>query len=77
VIIKKEKKLKELLKIQKMCLDFCIKLLNQFISQREYNSVLICALTVLNVKKDSWKGSEQYSLILSAVIKVACFMMMQ
>lgn len=71
------KKLKQLSKIQKVCLDFCIELLNQSISWREYDSALICALTVLSVKKDSWKGLKQYPPILLTVIKVARFMMVQ
>jgi hypothetical protein len=38
---------------------------------------LVCALAVLGVKEDGWKGSEQYPPILSAVIKVAWFMVVQ
>jgi len=71
------KKPKRLSKIQKACLDFCIELLNQSISWREYDSALVCALAVLGVKEDSWKGPEQYPPILSAVIKVARFMVVQ
>jgi hypothetical protein len=37
----------------------------------------VCALAVLGVKKDEWKGAEQYPPILSAVIKVARFMVVQ
>jgi hypothetical protein len=37
----------------------------------------VCALAVLGVKKDGWKGAEQYPPILSAVIKVARFMVVQ
>lgn len=43
---------KQLSKIQKACLGFCIELLNQSISRREYNSALVCALAVLGVKED-------------------------
>jgi hypothetical protein len=38
---------------------------------------LVCALAVLGVKEDGWKGAEQYPPILSAVIKVAWFMVVQ
>jgi hypothetical protein len=38
---------------------------------------MVCALAVLRVKEDGWKGPEQYSPILSAVIKVARFMLVQ
>jgi hypothetical protein len=37
----------------------------------------VCALAVLGVKEDGWKGAEQYLPILSAVIKVARFMVVQ
>jgi hypothetical protein len=38
---------------------------------------LVCALAVLGVKEDGWKGPEQYPPILSAVIKIARFMLVQ
>jgi hypothetical protein len=63
--------------IQKACLAFCIALLSQSITRKEYDSPLVCALAVLGVKEDSWKGPEQYPPILSAVIKVARFMVVQ
>jgi hypothetical protein len=37
----------------------------------------VCALAVLGVKEDGWKGPKQYPPILSAVIKVARFMVVQ
>jgi hypothetical protein len=52
-------------------------LLSQSITRKEYDSPLVCALAVLGVKEDSWKGAEQYPPILSAVIKVARFMVVQ
>lgn len=63
--------------IQKACLEFCIALLNQRITRKEYDSPLVCALAVLGVKEGGWKGPEQYPPILSAVIKVARFMVVQ
>jgi RecQ family ATP-dependent DNA helicase len=63
--------------IQKACLEFCIALLSQSITRKEYDSPLVCALAVLGVKEDGWKGAEQYPPILSAVIKVARFMVVQ
>ncbi|KAI8930521.1 hypothetical protein NX059_012133 [Plenodomus lindquistii] len=63
--------------IQKACLEFCIALLSQSITRKEYDSPLVCALAVLGVKEDGWKGPEQYPPILSAVIKVARFMVVQ
>ncbi|KAG9378482.1 DUF3505 multi-domain protein [Pyrenophora tritici-repentis] len=57
--------------------EFCIALLNHRITRREYDSPLVCALAVLGVKEDGWKGPEQYPPILSAVIKIARFMVVQ
>jgi len=62
---------------QKDCSAFCIALLNQSITRKESGSPLVCALAVLGVKEDGWKGSEQYSPIVSAVVKVARFMVVQ
>jgi hypothetical protein len=67
----------KLSRIQKACLVFCIALMNQSITRKEYDSPLVCALAVLGVKEDGWKGPEQYPPILSAVIKVARFMVVQ
>ena len=63
--------------IQQACLEFCMALMSQKITRREYDSALVCALAVLGVKEDGWKGAEQYPPVLSAVIKVARFMVVQ
>jgi hypothetical protein len=39
-------------RIQKACLSFCIALMDQRITHREYNSSLVCALAVLGVKEE-------------------------
>ncbi|TKA44793.1 hypothetical protein B0A49_13622 [Cryomyces minteri] len=72
-----EQEAERLTTIQKACLEFCIELLNQSITRKEYDSALVCALAVLGVKEDGWKGPEQYPPILSAVIKVARFIVVQ
>ncbi|KAL1641350.1 hypothetical protein SLS61_010138 [Didymella pomorum] len=64
-------------RMQKACLAFCIALLSQSITRKEHDSPLVCALAVLGVKEDGWKGPEQYPPVLSAVIKVARFMAVQ
>jgi hypothetical protein len=38
--------------IQKACLEFCIALLSQTVTRKEYDSPLVCALAVLGVKED-------------------------
>jgi hypothetical protein len=63
--------------LQKACLEFCIALLDHQITRREYDSPFVCALAVLGVKEDGWKGPEQYPPILLAVIKIARFMLVQ
>ena len=67
----------KLSRLQKACLEFCIALLDHQITRREYDSPFVCALAVLGVKEDGWKGPEQYPPILSAVIKIARFMVVQ
>jgi hypothetical protein len=67
----------QLSRIEKACLRFCIALLDQHITRKEYDSPLVCALAVLGVKEEGWKGAEQYPPILSAMIKVARFMVVQ
>jgi hypothetical protein len=67
----------KLTRLQKACLEFCIALLDHQITRREYDSPFVCALAVLGVKEDGWKGPEQYPPILSAVIKIARFMVVQ
>jgi superfamily II DNA helicase RecQ len=64
-------------KLQKACLQFCIALLNQSITRKEYDSPLICALAVLGVAEDGWKGPELYPPVLSSTIKIARFMVIQ
>jgi hypothetical protein len=70
-------RLEKLSRLQKACLEFCITLLDHQITRREYDSPQVCALAVLGVKEDGWKGPEQYPLTLSAVIKTARFMVVQ
>jgi hypothetical protein len=52
-------------------------LLDQRITRREYDSLLVCALAVLGVEEEDWKGAKQYPPILSAIIKVAQFIVVQ
>src|SRR6266480_1839582 len=68
---------KPLARIQRACLDFCIELLNQTVTRREYDSALVCALAVLGVDEDGWKGPDRYPPILSSMIKIARFMVVQ
>jgi hypothetical protein len=70
-------KLKPLTGIQRACLDFCVELLNHTISRHEYDNALVCALAVLGVKEDGWKGPDQYPPILSSMIKIVRFMVVQ
>lgn len=61
----------------KACLQFCTELLHQRITRKEYDSALVCALAVLGVKSDGWMGPNQYPPILSAMIKISRFMVVQ
>jgi superfamily II DNA helicase RecQ len=68
-----------LTKIQRACLTFCIELLNQKIHNKEYDMALICATAVLGVQPHGggFRDPESYPPILSAIIKVAHFMVVQ
>jgi hypothetical protein len=62
--------------MQQAYLSFCIELLNQTIHNREYDIVLVCGLVALgvNLSGQGFRGADTYPSILSAVIKVAYFM---
>ncbi|KAI4192651.1 MAG: hypothetical protein LQ350_008599 [Teloschistes chrysophthalmus] len=63
--------------LPKACLGFCISLLDEQVKQHEYHSAMVCALAVLGVKKDGWLGADRYPSILSAMIKISRFMVVQ
>ncbi len=66
-----------LTEVQQACLRFCMTLLQQRITRKEYDSVLVCALAVLGVKDDGWRGPAEYPPILSAMVKVNRFLVVQ
>jgi len=63
------------------CLDFCFTLLQKQYSKSEYSNVLVCELAVLRVQISEsqwrWMSSDNYSLILLKMIKIACFMVIE
>ncbi|RHZ49046.1 uncharacterized protein CDV56_103939 [Aspergillus thermomutatus] len=63
--------------IKKACLEFCIELLNQCYRSHEYKSALVCAMAVLGQGETGWRDPESYPPILSRVIKIARFMVVQ
>ena len=63
--------------LEQVYLGFCIELLNQIYYIQEYKSALICAMAVLGRREFGWYNPESYSLILSRVIKVARFIIVQ
>ena len=54
-----------------------MSLLDEWITQSEYHSVIIYVLAVLGVKKDGWLRVDRYPSILSAIIKISRFMVIQ
>ena len=56
---------------------FCIALLTRKSKMREYKLPLICAIAILGINKKRWRTPENYSLIISRVIKIARFMIIQ
>jgi RecQ family ATP-dependent DNA helicase len=67
----------DLTRIQMACLEFCIALLDDQAKTHEYECVLICAIAVLGVQMNSWCGPDTYPPILSAMIKISRFMVVQ
>ncbi|KAL4860279.1 hypothetical protein BDV12DRAFT_205359, partial [Aspergillus spectabilis] len=63
--------------LETACLEFCIELLNQKIKVHEYESPLVCAMAVLARGEKAWLGPESYPPIISRVLKVARFMIVQ
>ncbi|RAQ58266.1 hypothetical protein COH20_007739 [Aspergillus flavus] len=63
--------------IEQACLGFCIELLNQTYYAQEYESVLICAMAMLGRGESGWRDAKSYPPILSRVIKIARFMIIQ
>ena len=67
----------ELTDAQRACLRFCYELLRERITRKEYDSVVVCALAVLGVKEQGWRGPDEYPPILSAMVKVSRFLVVQ
>ncbi|KAL5042126.1 hypothetical protein BDW71DRAFT_155206 [Aspergillus fruticulosus] len=59
------------------CLEFCIELLNQKIKVHEYEIPLVCAMAVLGQGERAWHDFTSYPPIISRVLKVARFMVVQ
>ncbi|KAE8155711.1 hypothetical protein BDV40DRAFT_294120 [Aspergillus tamarii] len=63
--------------LEQIYLGFCIELLNQTYHAQKYKSALICAMAVLSRGEFGWCDPESYPPILSRVIKVARFIIIQ
>ena len=59
--------------LERICLDFCIELLNQRIGADEYKCALVCALAVLDRSRTGWYTADSFSPILSKIIKLSRF----
>ncbi|CBF71862.1 predicted protein [Aspergillus nidulans FGSC A4] len=63
--------------LETACLDFCIELLNQKTKVHKYKSLLVYAMAVLGCGKQGWRDADSYPPILSCVLKVARFLVVQ
>ena len=67
--------------LSQACLDFYWTLLQEQYSKNEYDSVLVCGLAVLGVRKSGgqwcWAQLYDYPPILSRIIKIARFMVIE
>lgn len=64
-------------RVETACLEFCIELLNQKIQVHEYESALVCSMAVLGRGIKTWLDPDSYPPIISRVLKVARFMVVQ
>lgn len=62
---------------EQACLEFCVELLNQRHRTHEYESALVCAMAVLGRGVDGWRDADSYPPILSRVIKIARFFVVE
>ncbi|KAK1051292.1 hypothetical protein LTR74_016865 [Friedmanniomyces endolithicus] len=68
----------ELRAVHRAFLAFCIELMNQTIHNQEYDMAMVCATAVLGVHaQHGFRDPESYPPILSSIIKVARFMIIQ
>jgi superfamily II DNA helicase RecQ len=67
----------ELTELQTAVLRFCIALLNQPARVHERECAMVCALAVLGVDANGWMTPDTYPPLLSSVIKLARFMVVQ
>ena len=59
-------------RIDRLCLELCIALLNHELGDDEYESVIISGLAVMGFRDDrGWLNAEDYTTKYSGVIKVA------
>ena len=63
--------------LETACLEFCIELLNQKTKVHEYESPLVCAMAVLGRGEQGWRDPDSYPPIISRVLKVARFLVVQ
>ncbi|KAK1807894.1 hypothetical protein LTR12_017752 [Friedmanniomyces endolithicus] len=64
--------------VHRACLAFCMELMNQTIHNQEYDMAMVCATAVLGVHaQHGFRDPESYPPILSSIIKVARFMIIQ
>ncbi len=59
------------------CLRFCMALLGRRTRGREYELPMIGAMAVLGIKPGGWRGPSEYPPIMSKVIKMSRFMVIQ
>ncbi|KAL8819264.1 MAG: hypothetical protein Q9223_002272, partial [Gallowayella weberi] len=59
------------------CLRFCLALLARRCRGHEYELPMLCAMAVLAVKAQGWRSANEYPPIMSQVIKMARFMIIQ
>ena len=63
--------------LEAACLRFCLALLARRCRGHEYELPMLCAMAVLAVKEQGWRNANEYPPIMSQIIKMARFMIIQ
>ena len=59
------------------CLRFCLTLLKRQCRDKDYELLMLCAMAILTVKVQEWRNVHEYPFIMSQIIKMARFMIIQ
>jgi hypothetical protein len=76
--VESEEEVRRIKQIQQMVLQLYIAILDQLLQDNKYKSIIISGMAVLGMQDSKgWLDTEDYTLIYSAVIKLARLIVVQ